>query len=75
MNKLFDNANEFIKQCDWHDLSSLKLCLLSIGVLIGMNIPVKKKERETIYHSVAAVVFGVPLIVKFLKIVFDKSEK
>lgn len=75
MNKLFDNANEFIKQCDWHDLSSLKLCLLSIGVLIGMTVPEKDKKRSRIVHGMSAVLMGVPLTVKFLKIVFDKKDK
>lgn len=73
MNKLFVYANQYVKESDWKDLSLIKFCLCAIGVIIGINIPRKHRKTAT---KVAAGVFAVtyvPLMVKFIKIIFRKK--
>lgn len=38
MNKLFEAANQYVKESDWKDLALVKLCLCAMGVIIGINI-------------------------------------
>lgn len=75
MNKLFDYANEYIKQCQWQDLALLKFCLASIGVLIGVSLP--RKVRVPVF-ALSIVVFintYIPLMVKFVRVVLDAHRK
>ncbi|MBQ5331647.1 MAG: permease of phosphate ABC transporter [Oscillospiraceae bacterium] len=75
MHRLFEYADKYIKECDWKDIALLKLCLCSIGVMIGINIAPKYKKQTA---AVASCVFGftyVPLMTKFFKIIFDGSKK
>lgn len=73
MNKLFEDANQYVKESDWKDLSLIKFCLCAIGVIIGINIPQKYRKTAT---KVAAGIFAVtyiPLMAKFIKIIFRKK--
>ena len=73
MNKLFVYANQYVKESDWKDLSLIKCCLCSIGLIIGINIP--RKHRKTATKAAAGIfaVTYVPLMVKFIKIIFRKK--
>lgn len=74
MKALFDAANQYVKESDWKDLSLIKLCLCAIGVIIGINIPRKHRKTAT---KVAAGIFAVtyiPLMAKFIKIIFSKDK-
>ena len=73
MNKLFEDANQYVKESDWKDLSLTKFCLCAIGVIIGINIPQKYRKTATKVAAGIFVVTYVPLIVKFIKIIFRKK--
>ena len=73
MNKLFEDANQYVKESDWKDLSLIKFCLCAIGVIIGINIPQKYRKTATKVAAGIFVVTYVPLIVKFIKIIFRKK--
>lgn len=74
MNKLFENANEYVKQSNWQDLSALKLCLFSLGVLFGMFFPKKNRKVNTAFFGTMFAVTCVPQVAKFVKIVLGKSK-
>ena len=66
MNRLFDAANRYLKDCTWKDIAILKVCLCALGVLIGLAVPMRKKKASA---WVAALVFAaayVPLMGKVL---------
>ena len=71
MKKLFDGADKFLQESDWTDLGMIKLCLFSIGTVVGLLVPVKMKMR------VLPVVIGafmgtyIPLMMKYCKVVKD----
>ena len=73
MNKLFVYANQYVKESDWKDLSLIKFCIWAIGLIIGINLP--RKHRETATKAAAGIfaVTYVPLMVKFIKIIFRKK--
>ena len=74
MNKLFEYADEYIEQSSWKDFAALKLCLASLGVLIGISLPQRALKAAKILASIVFAVTYVPLMTKFFRIVLGKSE-
>lgn len=71
MKNIFDYANQYIEESDWKDLATLKFCLFSIGVLVGMKIPAKGKKRAGKIACLVFVITYLPLMKKFFRIVFE----
>ena len=44
MKKLIGWADGYLKECAWRDMALLKFCLGSLGVLIGLQVPKKRKK-------------------------------
>ena len=71
MKKLFESADRYLQESDWTDLGMIKICLFSMGVVVGLLLPAKAKKR------VLPVVIGsfmgtyIPLMMKYFKIVKD----
>ena len=42
--KLFQVADRYCKESSWKTLALLKICLFSIGVMVGMLVPKEKKK-------------------------------
>lgn len=74
MNELFRYANQYVRESDWRDLSLLKICLCAIGILIGLSVPKNKKDPVLFAAGAVAVLTGVPLMAKFLKIIKNENE-
>ncbi len=71
--RLFEAADQYIKESDWKTIALLKICLLALGVLIGMQVP---KEKRKIVFGIGGLVFlatYVPLITKFVKIIMQET--
>lgn len=75
MKQIFASADEFVRESDWKDLAILKFCLLSLGLLAGMQIAERCKKGVRIAASVVFTLTYVPLMVKYLKILIGKSEE
>ena len=74
MKKLFGFADEYIRQSDWRDLTLVKFCLMSIGLMTGMFIP---KEKRKLVLPIAGGVFlltYVPLMSKLFRIIFGANR-
>lgn len=73
MKKLFDLANEYVKQSDWKDLALIKLCLCAMGILIGCSVPHRYK-KIVITGSVAVFfITYIPLMAKLCKLAADEK--
>lgn len=68
MKRIFASADEFIRQSNWSDLAILKFCLLSLGLLAGMQVTEKCKKPVKITASVVFTLTYIPLMVKYLRI-------
>lgn len=66
MNRVFDAADRYVKDCTWKDMAVLKFCLGALGVLIGLVIPMRKKKASAWIASLVFVATYVPLMTKFL---------
>jgi len=75
MKRIFASADEFVRKSDWKDLAVLKFCLLSLGLLAGMQIAERCKKGVRIAASVVFTLTYIPLMVKYLKILIGKSEE
>ena len=75
MKRIFASANEFVRESDWKDLAVLKFCLLSLGLLAGMQITERCKKGVRIAASVVFTLTYIPLMVKYLKILIGKGEE
>ena len=73
--KLFYYANEFLKRSDWKDLALVKICLCSIGILIGLCVP-KEKKRPVKYFALAGMLLTyIPLMEKFFRVISGGSKR
>ena len=75
MKRIFASADEFVRESGWKDLAVLKFCLLSLGLLAGMQIAERCKKGVRIAASVVFTLTYIPLMVKYLKILIGKSEE
>lgn len=73
MKKLFDAANHYIETSDWKIIAVLKFCLISLGVMIGMQI--RPEQKKAVFLGTLSV-FGltyVPLMIKFFRVFTGKK--
>jgi hypothetical protein len=74
MKKLFYYADRFLEKSTWRDIAVLKFCLLSLGILAGMQIPKKnKKEAGLLAFFIFAVTY-IPLMKKLIGVVAEKEQ-
>ncbi len=66
MKKLFEIADRYLQQCTWKDLTLIKFCLFSMGLLMGSFVA--GKHKKTVRYSALAVFLAtyIPLMAKFL---------
>ena len=63
MKRIFASANEFVRESNWKDLAVLKFCLLSLGLLAGMQIAERCKKGVRTAASVVFTLTYIPLMV------------
>ena len=51
MKKLLELGNRYAKDSDWKDFALTKICLCSMGILIGLNVPKNSKKAAAIISS------------------------
>lgn len=75
MKRLFGYADRYLQQCTWKDLALVKFCLMSIGLLIGLQIPKTRKKTFAIAAGILFVTTYIPLMTKFFRIVLAKENE
>lgn len=73
MNKLFEAANRYIETSDWKIIAVLKFCLISLGMMIGMQI--RPEHRKPVFIGALGVFIAayLPLMYKFYKVFTGKQ--
>lgn len=74
MTKLFETANQYIKHCDWKDLAFIKICLFSMGSMLGLSISSKDKKKFLLPAILLFIATYVPAMTKFLCFLFKKTS-
>ena len=46
--------DEFVLECDWKDVTLIKICACMFGVMLGMRVPQQRKKAAA---AVSAAVF------------------
>lgn len=59
-----------VRELDLEDVAALKLCLLSLGTLLGLAVPRKKKPAFALFSTLIFIGTYFPLMVKFLGALF-----
>lgn len=72
MKKLFLVADDYLKLCGWKDLTMIKLCVASLGILIGIVMPKKMRAPVARVSACCFLASYVPLMVRLIK--FYKEE-
>ena len=68
MKKLFDTANRYIKTSDWKIIAILKFCLISLGVMVGMQIKPEHKKPVLLGAAAIFLVTYIPLMARFYRV-------
>lgn len=66
MKKLFDWADDCIRQWNWKNVALLKLCMLSLGVLAGLALPRRARTRARAVCGGIFLLTWVPLMADLL---------
>ena len=75
MKELFLCVQKYKNQMNLMDFGLLKICLLSMGILMGIGVPKRCKKRVAACTSVVFAFTYAPLITKLLGIVAEDSKK
>ena len=75
MRRLFECADRYLKTCTWRDIALLKLCLCSMGVVLGLLAP--RQQRRPLLWTAGVLFFAtyIPLMVRFLRTVAGCSPQ
>ena len=68
MKKLFDTANRYIETSDWKIIAILKFCLISLGLMAGMQIKPEHKKPGLLGAAAIFPVTYIPLMARFYRV-------
>lgn len=74
LKKWCDAGRLMMKDMDLEDMAALKICLLSMGVLGGIALPLKWKKPAAFFGSMLFVGTYVPLMTRFLECMSRTEE-
>ena len=68
MRNLFEAADRYVETSDWKIIAVLKFCLISLGVILGMEV--KEKSRKPVFIAAVSVFIAtyIPLMTRFVRI-------
>ena len=75
MKKLFELGNQYAKESDWKDFALLKLCLCSMGIIIGTQVTPKYKKTVICASIGVFIATYIPLMTKVFKIMLHDSTE
>ncbi len=75
MKKLMGWADGYLQECTWKDMALIKFCLGSLGVLIGLQIPKKRKKTAAWTAGVIFVFTYVAVMGKFISFVLRRQDE
>jgi hypothetical protein len=71
MKKLLSLADAWLGCATWRDLALVKLCLFAAGVLAGLSLPLRKRDRWIAMGATGTAFLAayIPVMVKFIGVV------
>ena len=72
---LFDRADRYAARSTWRDFALVKICLFSMGVLMGLLVPVRKKKWTALAAGLAFIPTYVILVCRFLPFLLDREDE
>lgn len=75
MKQWLEAADEYLKRWGICDVALLKICVCAAGVLLGLEIPKRHKNKAVIAASVIFSVTYVLVMLPFLKLLEGKSAE
>lgn len=75
MRKLIGWADGYLQECTWKDLALIKFCLGSLGVLIGLQVPKKRKKAAAWTSGAVFAVTYVAVMGKFISFVLRRQDE
>lgn len=74
LNWLFDRADRYAAQSTWRDFALVKVCLFSMGVLMGLIVPMRKKKWAALGAGLVFLPTYVILLRRFLPFLLERDE-
>ena len=68
-------GEQYLKEMDLEDMAVLKLCLLSMGTLVGLGIPLRGKKATAMLAGLLCMGTYVPLMSKFVELLSRAEQK
>lgn len=65
MDSLLGAGRLYIKDMDLEDVAALKLCLMALGILMGLGIPLKGRRAAALLAGLLFVGTYIPLLSQF----------
>ena len=74
LNWLFDRADRYAAQSTWQDFALVKVRLFSMGVLMGLIVPVRKKKLTALGAGLLFLPTYVILLRRFLPFLLERDK-
>lgn len=74
MKPLLDAADRYLERSSWRDIAVLKICLLALGLMIGMEIPERGRKGTRFAAAFLFVVTYIPLMTRFLSVLEESGK-
>lgn len=74
MKTLLSIANRYVETSDWKTITILKFCLLSFGLIVGMQVREEHKKPVTKCALTVFLATYIPLMAKLVKTCIDWKE-
>lgn len=71
---LFDRADRYAAQSTWRDFALVKACLFSMGVLMGLLVPFRKKKWAALGAGLVFLPTYALLLRRFLPFLLERDE-
>lgn len=75
MKRLIVGTQKYVDKMNLLDLTLLKFCLGSMGILLGMAVPRRCKKKVAGCTSIIFALTYVPLMAKFFSIVSEETKE
>ena len=71
--KLFEAANRYVETSDWKIIAVLKFCLISMGLMAGMQI--RPEHRKPVFLGALStfILTYIPLMARFFRVFTEKE--
>lgn len=73
MRELLKLGNQYAKESTWKDFALTKLCLFSIGIIVGTLLPEMIKKTAIVFSVLIFLATYIPLMAKVFRIARRKD--